>query len=356
MTRVLFATTNGVGLGHLTRSMAIARRLPGGLQPIMFTLSQGMPVVRREGFYAEYFPSREQAGLESPRWNAMYERRLTHVLSVYDPSVVVFDGTFPYGGLRQAMLQEPQRRFVWCRRAMWQPGLGAANLGFSSAFDAVLEPGEFSATADAGLTVARRGEVSAVAPITYLDEADLLPREEAERELGLAPGRLNVLLQLGTGNLSDIESVLGRCVARLREDTRVQLAVAVSTLSRRPPALPEGIIALRVYPLSRYYRAFDLAVSAAGYNSFHELVGFAVPTLFVPNPRMPLDDQVARARHAEEVGVSRAWVEDGEESLEEMLGSLLDDGVRAKMERSARERGFVNGAEAAAEMLVTAAR
>jgi len=285
----------------------------------------------------------------------MYERRLTHVLSVYDPSVVVFDGTFPYAGLRQAILKEPGRRFVWCRRAMWQPGLGSANLDFSSSFHEILEPGELAAEADAGLTVARRGEVTAVAPITYLDEGDLLDRESAERKLGLVSGRLNVLLQLGTGNLTDIESVLGRCVARLRKDDRVQLAVAVSTLSREPLSLPEDIVALRTYPLSRYYRAFDLSVSAAGYNSFHELIGFAVPTLFVPNPRMPLDDQVARARHADAVGVARSWTDGEGRGLEEVLGELLDDGVRAGIERRARERRFENGAEAAARLVAATA-
>ena len=351
MTRVLFATTNGVGLGHLTRSMAIARRLPEGVTPVMFTLSQAMPVARREGFYAEYLPSREQAGLESPRWNAMYERRLTHVLSVYDPSVVVFDGTFPYAGLRQAILKEPGRRFLWCRRAMWQAGLGAANLDFSSSFHSILEPGEVAADADRGLTAARRPEVSAVPPITYLDEDDLLAREDAERELALVPGRLNVLLQLGTGNLSDIQSVVGRCVARLREDPRVQMAVAVSTLSTQPLSLPEDIVALRTYPLSRYYRAFDLSISAAGYNSFHELLGFAVPTLFVPNPRMPLDDQVARARHAEALGVARVWTEGQGTGLEEILDELLHDGARAGMERRAREHRFENGAGAAARLV-----
>ena len=356
MTTFLFATTNGVGLGHVTRSMAIARRLPEGVQPVLFTLSQAVPVIRSEGFYSEYLPSLEQTGMESHPWHLGYERRLRNLLSVYDPSVVVFDGTFPYKGLRRAMLREPDRLFVWCRRAMWKPGLGGSNLDLASAFGAVLEPGEFSAEADAGLTVARRGEAFSVPPITYLDESDLLSRGEAKRELGLAHDRLNVLLQLGTGNLSEIESVLARCVARLRKDPRVQLAVAVSALSGRPPKLPEDIVALSVYPLSRYYRAFDLSISAAGYNSFHELLRFQVPTLFVPNPRMALDDQVARARYAEAVGVARTWTDDADASLEELLGTLLDDGVRAGMEGRARELSFDNGAMAAADMLVSAAR
>ena len=39
----------------------------------------------------------------------------------------------------------------------------------------------------------------------------------------------------------------------------------------------------------------DAAFSAAGYNSFHELIAFAVPTVFVPNEYAIVDDQGARA-------------------------------------------------------------
>ena len=39
--RVLFVTSNGTGLGHLTRTMAIARRLDERFQPLILTLSGG---------------------------------------------------------------------------------------------------------------------------------------------------------------------------------------------------------------------------------------------------------------------------------------------------------------------------
>ena len=55
--RVLFTTSNGTGLGHLTRSMAIARRLGDELEPLFFTLSAAAPVVERMGFAVEYAPS-----------------------------------------------------------------------------------------------------------------------------------------------------------------------------------------------------------------------------------------------------------------------------------------------------------
>ena len=70
--------------------------------------------------------------------------------------------------------------------------------------------------------------------------------------------------------------------------------------------MPEGIVHLRsTYPMSRYFAAFDLAVSAAGYNAYHELIRFGVPALYVPMPRQT-DDQAARARYAEQAGIGLA--------------------------------------------------
>ena len=56
------------------------------------------------------------------------------------------------------------------------------------------------------------------------------------------------------------------------------------------------------YPIARLYPAFDFVISAAGYNSYHELISFQIPAAFFP-VRKPTDDQGARARFAEEAGV-----------------------------------------------------
>ena len=47
--RILFATSNGTGLGHLNRAMAIARRLPDDHESSFFTLSGAAPVVAARG-------------------------------------------------------------------------------------------------------------------------------------------------------------------------------------------------------------------------------------------------------------------------------------------------------------------
>ena len=98
--------------------------------------------------------------------------------------------------------------------------------------------------------------------------------------------------------------------------------------------VPEGVIHLdSTYPMSRYLRAFDASVAAAGYNAYHELIRFGVPSLFVPMARQT-DDQAGpcplrRAR----AGSASAWTGPEAESLEAKLDELLDEGGRAGDER-----------------------
>lgn len=345
--RILFVTSNGVGLGHLTRSLAIARRLPQGWQPIMLTLSQAMPLARRQGLYVEYLPSAAVMG-GSPKWNMLLRRRLRQILGVYRPRAVVFDGSFPYLGLREVAVTQ-EAPFVWCRRAMWRRGHGKASLAWSAIFDKIIEPGEVAHAADTGLTVGIRREALVVGPILLCDREDLLSRTAARRALGLEPDRIHALVQLGAGAINDVESVAGRCVRHLSRDSRVHITVAESPIAPRRMRLPEGISRLSRYPAAPYYPAFDLAVSAAGYNSFHELLSAGVPTLFVPNANTSLDDQVARARYAQHIGIACCADDASPSATETALDELLDDNFRGALDVKLQRLDIVNGAHTAAQ-------
>ena len=352
--RALFATSNGFGLGHVTRCMAIARRLPDDVEPIVFTLSEALPIVRREGYFAEYFSSRDAGNETSAQWNGRLTRRIGDLLEAYDPGVVVFDGTYPYAGMLHALRGSGRRR-VWCRRGMWRAGEGRANLMFEPEFDAVLQPGEVAEALDAGVTARTSGRVTRVPPILLRDLSELLPREEAAARAGLAPDRLNVLMQPGWEN-----EVFGPsaelCLERLARDPRVQVVVAVSPLRSRAVPLPEGVAKVSTYPLASVYPAFDFSISGAGYNIYHELIAYGLPGLLVPNAGTPLDDQIGRARFAERAGVGRSWESRSEEDLDRHLAALLDDGERAEMVERARALRFDNGAGAAAQLVARLAR
>jgi UDP:flavonoid glycosyltransferase YjiC (YdhE family)/glycosyltransferase involved in cell wall biosynthesis len=349
--RVLMVSDNGAGLGHLSRLMAIARRLPEGVEAVIATQSHGASIAHQEGFLTEYIPSRKALGATKPRWNRFIQERLRHLVELHRPSVVAVDSV-PHEGIVAAVADHPDITWIWVRRAMWQRDVGTEYIEQGRAFDAVLEPGEFAGPADEGPTVAHRAEARCVEPVTFLDESELVDATIARQTLGLAEDRPAVLLQLGAGNINDISSPVAR-IARFLGDHGFQIVLAESAIATEPmPPIP-GAHIVRVYPVSRYLRGFDLVVAASGYNSFHELLAFGIPTVFVPNTATRLDDQVTRARFAAAAGVSLIIEDPSSNEVERVLARAVQADVRDALSRRCAEVGFGNGAVAAAEWIGT---
>jgi glycosyltransferase involved in cell wall biosynthesis len=346
--RVLMVSDNGAGMGHLSRLMAIARRLPDTIETVIATQSYAASVAHQEGFLTEYIPSRKVLDAAQPRWTAVLRSRLAHLIELHEPTVVAVD-CLPHPGVVEAVRDHPELVWVWVRRAMWQRGVGTDWITEGKIFDHVLEPGEFAAVADEGPTVADRSNAHLVPPITFLDESELLDRETAKRELDL-DDRPAVLLQLGAGNINDISSPIARICAHLTGHG-FQLVLAESTIATRPMPRVPGAKVIKIYPVSRYLRAFDLTVSAAGYNSFHEQIGFAIPTVFLPNTSTRLDDQVGRARFAAATGVALTVEDPSSGELEQVLDQAVRPEVRAGLAHRCRELTFDGGGAAAAAWL-----
>jgi UDP:flavonoid glycosyltransferase YjiC (YdhE family) len=348
--RVLFATSNGTGLGHLNRAMAIARRLPPGHRSSFFTLSGAAPVVAAEGWDVDYLSSYRRPGSGTDRaWNLRLGAMLEQVIAEREPDLIVFDGVHPYRALTHLLSARGAPPSIWCRRAMWRSGSATAPLRRVGAFDAVLEPGELAEADDPGPTVPHRREARRVRPIVLLDRAELLPRGQAAVELGLDPARRTALVSLGQGG--ELDRAVARTLETLIAVPGLQVAALRSSLAASL-RLPDGVVQLEAtFPMSRYFAAFDVAVAAAGYNAFHELIDFAVPTLFVPMSR-DTDDQAARARWAAEAGVGLAVAGADDATLEERLGELADPARAAELAAGC-ERVFPgNGAADAADLVV----
>ena len=111
--RILFTTSNGTGLGHLTRSMAIARRLDDDVEPLFLTLSAAAPVVEGMGFPVEYVASYATPGSGNDyRWSRRLRGRLRAAIAEADPDLIVFDGTHPYEALLGALPASRHRGLV----------------------------------------------------------------------------------------------------------------------------------------------------------------------------------------------------------------------------------------------------
>lgn len=301
--RVLFITINGVGMGHLTRMLAIAKRCPEPLEPVFLTMSQALKVLRQQGYLAEFVPSRKYVGHDVDRWNDFLEEEVSEMISFYDPAVVVFDGNVPYRGIMQAIKSNSDPWYIWSRRGMWR----SESLNIierEEHFDLVLEPGDLAAPDDHGITARHRQRTCLVDPIRLLDRSDMLPREEARRKLGLAPDRLTALVQLGAGNNYDFKSIHKIAFDHLRKNYDAQIAVGEWLITDNPIDIPDDAVRMPDYPFAQYFNAFDFAISAVGYNSFHELLFAGIPTILVPNEATEQDNQLARALYADRQGLA----------------------------------------------------
>lgn len=345
--RVLLMSSNGTGMGHLTRLLSYARRLRDQADVRVLSMSQAAPVARRLGLPWEYLPSAKTLGMPPGQWRPMFASRLVEVQQRYRPDVVVFDGTWPYNGIEEARDRVPAPVWVWSRRGMWRAGMNRDQLDKAEWFDTVLEPGDLAAAVDAGATVT--APAHRVGPVTLLDPVDGTSREEARHVLGLPEEGLLALVSLGAGNINDTSGDIGAAAVALGS-LGVGVCVTVPEIARSGAKAGSDVHLVRHYPLSEHYAAFDLVISACGYNSFHELLRFGVPTLFVPNRDTMLDDQEGRARYAADQG----WAHQAESLVTTdgaaLMADLLERG--RGMAAVAQRADPGNGATDAARYLV----
>ena len=167
-------------------------------------------------------------------------------------------------------------------------------------FDTIIHP-EDSVIAKAE-HIGHNLEVITCPPIVMLDSEELLSKEQARSRLGLPEDATVVYVQLGAGEINDIESEVRLTLEALLENPDVHIVLGESLIGERIYFELPRVQILRDYPNSMYFRGFDATVQAGGYNSFHETRTFGLPALFYPNMNTGMDDQLARCKVAEEEG------------------------------------------------------
>ncbi len=348
--RAMFVTINGVGMGHLTRMLAIAKRCPGSIEPVFVTMSQGLQVIREQGYLAEFIPSRQYLNCDIGQWNRFLRDELNEMISFYDPAVVVFDGNVPYKGLVESINDNPDPWFIWSRRGMWR-SRSQHIIDREENFDVVLEPGDLAGADDHGITMQHRERTFDVAPIRLLDNEQLLSREAARAELGLAPDKTTILIQLGARNNFDFQSIHNAALAHIRDRQDVQVAFGEWLISDKPVDLPDAVVRMPGYPFARYFNAFDAAISAVGYNSFHELLFAGIPTILVPNEATEQDNQVARSLYADRHGLAICVRTKDVYRLTAAIDRLLDTDERERIRSRLTVLDQTNGAVEAAALI-----
>jgi hypothetical protein len=357
--RILFISSNGIGLGHLTQQMAVAKRLPKEFTPIFATMSQGMRIAHDAGYLTQYLPYYAYIGVGSERWNEVLAGELFELIAFTRPRVVAFDGIVPFDGLIKALAAYPDILRAWVRIG-FSPAANAHALAKSHYFDAVIEPGELADDFDHGPTKPFQEQVFRVPPVLHIDPAARRPRQEARDAFGFSPNDLVVAMQLGSGVNYDMRAIRRSLIDEILTypDTIVlDIRSPLALESTKDDDVHPRVRKIALYPAFQESLAFDAAVSAAGYNGFHEQIFGAIPTLFVPNEAPEMDLQVARALYAELNGLGYRFRRDHDRyRLKEKVAELLDPVARAEVAARCRALPYSNGANQIARFMSDHAR
>ncbi len=348
---VVLATTNGNGMGHLSRQLALALASLGGMNPVLFSMSTAVPVTGAFDMRAEWCPGPTRGQVSRVTWDAYVSDRITALLKETSASAFVFDGVYPYDGVLRAIRRNPEVPFVWSRRGMWRAGAGRRGLRYRKLFSAVLEPGDLASDGDIGRT-ADLDDARRVAPVTLVGNVEQLNRQQAREALGLDQDRRILLITLGSNRRNDLHTAYRSTVTRFRE-AGWQIVVTSAPLGGAGPDNPYGPSVISVFPLVTYLKAFDAAVSASGYNATHELLYSLTPTLLVPNPAATLDDQRTRARVLASIGLALSADPDRPAEFSGALDRLLDVRVRDRLVMACSELPPTTGATQAARYVIS---
>ncbi len=322
---VVMFPTNGVGFGHFTRMLALAKRMKmddPNLEVIFFTTMPTLHLLKPYGIPAHHIsgPNYFQ-GVDSQEWNSLLEEELTLCLETHNPSMFVFDGAFPYRGMLRAIEGRENLNKIWMRRGMFRKG---ARIPVDSIqyFDAIVRPGD--AVDEQEEELEHGVKLITCPPVVLLDDSDLLPRDKARFRLGIPQQSRVVYVQLGAGQINDITSEIRITLDEILKHDEIHVVLGESMIGSRIDVQLPNVHVLRDYPNSQYFRGFDAVVQAGGYNSFHETRASGLPALFYPNLETGMDDQLSRCMVAEAEGWGYVVEKRTQKSIQEGIQKLLN--------------------------------
>ena len=303
--RVMFVANDGFSVGHVARTIAIARALARRatdrdivLRGLLATISEAHELLASEPLAVVRLPAPGAA--RRAGWADDERRRLTRatvdgIVEGFGPDLIVVD-TFPSGphgelcGVgRRAKRALVRRSVADDRNEALTAGLADHDLAIVAGDPDRIEPRLAIATVH-------------VPPITIGEARDGLDRAAARAALDLPARGRAILIAAGGGGDSDAAAR-----ARAIADLVVEIAPDVATVLALGPLGPEPrrrANVTRVAPIQPLLAAFDGAFSPAGYNSAHELAKARVPAALFAQPR-PFDDQTGRAARFARAGFAR---------------------------------------------------
>ena len=312
--RIVCYAINGSGLGHVTRLLGVARWMRrmvtflDGKPPEIFFLSssEAPQLTLAAGFPTFKLPSKtvaRQAGMDMLEYRRLAKHFIWNTLGVFQPDLLVVD-TFPSGSFDELfqVLDGPFKKGLILREVKPQYAARPTFRAALKLYDRLLVPSDAAAVARMKLPAGL--EPRPVGRLTQLDGAEFMGRAAARAELNVSPDLPLVYLSAGGGGDATSVVTLRDTVAGLLGETQAHVLVGAGPLYRGPRIHHPRVIWSTEPNLARVFPACDVAISAAGYNTFHELMLARVPSIFLAQDKIA-DDQAARVARAVELGAAQ---------------------------------------------------
>ncbi|MFL2968543.1 MAG: hypothetical protein ACJZ6A_05270 [Candidatus Poseidoniaceae archaeon] len=352
---IVMFPTNGVGFGHFTRLLSVSRaikKIDSEVEIVFFTTMSTLHLCKSEGIISYRIPGRKEfENLDAAEWNALTEEMLSTIFSAHRPMIFLFDGAFPYRGMLNSINGRNDIKRIWLKRGTMKKG--ATNIPRDSLehFDHIIRPqdsvkslisDEFPSDLD----------IVQCNPIILLERNELFSREISRSRLGISQHLTVVYIQLGAGNINQIGKIIEQCIQILQKVKNVHVVIGESIIGKQVEISGSRVQILRDYPNSLYFNGFDFAIIAGGYNSYHEAIYHALPSICIPNTNTGMDDQLARANVAGRNKSMLVLDEPVMADLEESIAKMLDPEFRSQLKAKCAEDSQSNGAEDSAKFIL----
>ena len=353
---IVFFPTNGVGFGHFTRLLSLAKKIrekDKDIEIIFFTTMPTLHILAEEGFPAYHISGRYRYNEMPPKiWNSLCEEMLNMVLSLHRPKAFVFDGSYPYRGMLNAIQSHQTNMLkVWLRRGAIKVNSKSIPVDSINHFHAIIRPGD-SVESDFGSELDHGTAVIQCNPIMLTDSDNMASKGDLRNRLGIPMDSTLCYIQLGAGNINDIDSELSWTIKALEKHPEIYIVIGESMLGDRLSSEYKRVRILRDYPNSRYFSDFDFAILAGGYNSYHEAIEASIPTICYPNMNTGRDDQLARAMVAENAGCMVVLKSRTENKIQIAIDRISELEVREMMKSNFSILHRANGSNQVADWIL----
>lgn len=356
--RVLCYAVNGLGLGHLTRLVAICRQirrvttvLDIPMEILFLTSSEGDAVAALHGFATFKIPSKTLAdlcSLEPHRYRKIARQWIWNAANLISPDLLLVD-TFPAGSFNELPgILDLGTRNVLINREV-RPEVSAQE-SFQAAvrcYDLILRVREEPNSRE----VPHEDSVVEVGPVLLRSVDETHDRTAARELLGLPSEAPSVYVSTGGGGDRQAEALLGELVEAAKCLPDIRFVIGAGLLYRGREWAAPNVSWTRRPVLVECFRAFDAAITAGGFNTVWELMHCGVPCLFLPRPR-GWDDQEGRVARCVEAGAGLLLPSREPEVVRAALRDLLRDGNHDRHASAAQRLLPRNHALAAAEEIL----